>query len=348
MNAMSARATPVWIGPAGPDLVGVRAALQAGMDAVGRHPSGGDRWAIKLNLTYPSYLPGVVNSPVFVEALCQWGRDHGVKLVFVEGDGGNGSYSAHDTFDGNGVIEMARRYGMSCISLSEAPWDWRVTKVGRREVRLPYSPFFGRREYDVFVSAPVFKNHVFTTVSLGMKNLWGCIPDAYRMYYHHVLDHGIVALAKELRPDLSIFDGLVGLRGRGPMDGQPVVMNTLMLGETGAAEAAALEVMGIALSRVRHLLIARDEGLLPLSQEIEWKGDSKPFRRSDFVLDRSWLNYVSIWIGKMPTLQRLIYHSNLSPAIYAVVNPWRRDSAQAKLVAAKQGGSYDRTPPPHR
>ena len=348
MNDMSAGGGPVWIGPAEPELASVCAALQTGMEAVGRRPRGGDRWVVKLNLTYPRYLPGVVNSPVFVEALCQWGRDRGIKLIFVEGDGGNGSYSAHDTFDGNGVVETARRYGMSCVSLSETPWDWRTTMVAGRKVRLPYSPFFGRREYDIFVTAPVLKNHVFTTVSLGMKNLWGCIPDAYRMYYHHVLDHGIVALTKELRPDLSVFDGLVALRGRGPMDGQPIVMNALMLGETGAAEAAALEVMGVALDKARHLLIAREEGILPLASAIEWKSDPRPFHRSDFVVDRSFLNYVSIWIGKMPALQRLIYHSNLSPAIYAVVNPWRRDSAQAKLVMAKQRGVYDRIPPSGR
>jgi uncharacterized protein (DUF362 family) len=348
MNGMTTSGASVWMGGAGPGLSSVRDALDAGMNASGQRPRGGDRWAVKLNLTYPSYLPGVVNSPVFVEALCQWGRDLGIKLMFVEGDGGNGSYSAHDTFAGNGVVETAGRYGMSCVSLSEAPWEWRVTMVAGREVRLPYSPFFRRREYDVFVTSPVFKNHVFTTVSLGMKNLWGCIPDAYRMYYHHVLDHGIVALAKELRPDLSIFDGLVALRGRGPMDGQPVVMNALLLGETGAAEAAALDIMGIALDEVCHLRIARDEGMLPPADALEWKSDPQPFRRSDFVLDRSFLNYVSIWIGKMPALQRLIYHSNLSPAIYAVVNPWRRDSAQAKLVMAKQSGAYDRIPPPGR
>jgi uncharacterized protein (DUF362 family) len=348
MNEMDAGGTPVWIGPAGPELAEVRAALEAGMEALGHRPRRGDRWAIKLNLTYPSHLPGVVNSPVFVEALCQWGQDQGVRLAFVEGDGGNGSYSAQDTFDGNGVSDTAQRYGMSCVSLSEAPWDWRATTVAGREVRLPYSPYFGRREYDIFATAPVFKNHVFTTVSLGMKNLWGCIPDAYRMYYHHVLDPGIVALTKELRPDLSIFDGLVALRGRGPMDGKPVVMNALMIGETGAAEAAALDVMGVPLNQVRHLLIARAEGMLPDLNAIEWRGDPKPFRRSDFVLDRSLLNYVSILIGKSPALQRLIYHSHLSPAIYALVNPWRRDSAQARLSIAKQVGIYNRIPPPGR
>jgi len=102
------------------------------------------------------------------------------------------------------------------------------------------------------------------------------------------------------------------------------------------------------LRKVRHLSIARDEGMLPTADAIAWKSDPGPFRRSDFTLDRSFLNHISIWIGKSPSLQRLIYHSHLSPAIYAVVNPWRRGSAQARLSKAKHEGIYSRIPPPRR
>jgi uncharacterized protein (DUF362 family) len=331
----------VWLQAAQPSPESVAAALEIGAGAVNHLPVSGERWAVKLNLTYPTYLPGVVNSPMFVEGLCRWASNRGIKLIFVEGDGGNGSYSAQDTFDGNGVSVVAQRYGMDCVSISEKPWEWRETEVQGRPVRLPYSPFFRRHEYDRFVSVPLFKNHIFTYATLGMKNLWGCIPDAYRMYYHHVLDHGIVALYKELRPDFSIFDGLIALRGRGPMDGQPFDMNAVMVSSNvGAGEAAALDIMGIALARVRHLALAQAEGLLPSANYIHWLADPTPFRRSDFVLSRSLLNYLSIGLGQLPFLQRLIYHSPLSAGIYAVVDRLRGNSPQTRLVKAKQANRY--------
>jgi len=331
----------VWIQSVQPKPESVAAAVDAGLSAVNRLPDSGERWAVKLNLTYPTYLPGVVNAPAFVEGLCRWAADHGVQLTFVEGDGGNGSYSAQDTFDGNGVSEIAHKYGMECVSLSEKPWEWRETEVQGRRVRLPYSPFFRRHEYDRFITVPLFKNHIFTIVTLGMKNLWGCIPDAYRMYYHYVLDPGIVSLYKELRPDFSIFDGLIALRGRGPMDGHPLEMNMVMVsGDVGTGEAAALDIMGVPLKRVRHLEIALAESLLPEPRRVRWLTDPGPFRRSDFILDRSALNYLSIWLGRFPALQRLIYHSPLSASIYAVVNRLRRNSPQARLVKAKQAGHY--------
>lgn len=61
----------VWIKVVQRTPESVADSVEAGIRSVGRLPSAGERWAIKLNLTYPTYLPGVVNSPVFVEGLCQ-------------------------------------------------------------------------------------------------------------------------------------------------------------------------------------------------------------------------------------------------------------------------------------
>ena len=195
-----------WISSTKSDSAAIAETIDAGLRGIDRLPARGERWAVKLNLTYPTYLPGVVNSPAFVEGLCQWAVGRGISLDLIEGDGGNGSYSAWDAFEGNGISSIAARYNVRCVSISETPWEWRETAVAGKMVRLPYSPYFGRKPFDRLISAPLFKNHIFTIVSLGMKNLWGCIPDAYRMYYHYQLDRGIVALMRELKPDFSIFD----------------------------------------------------------------------------------------------------------------------------------------------
>jgi uncharacterized protein (DUF362 family) len=325
----------VWIGRVQERAESVAQGLDAGLMAVNGVPSRGTRWAVKVNLAYPRYLPGVVNSPTFLAGLCRWAADRGVGLVFVEGDGGNGSYRAEDAFDGNGLTRLAREYGIRCVSLSQEPWEWRETEVQGRLIHLPYAPFFRQREFDQFVTTPLFKNHVFTVVSLGMKNLWGCIPDPYRMYYHHVLNEGIVALCKELQPDLSIFDGIVGLRGRGPLDGHPVSMNAVMTTRAvGAGEAAALEIMGVRLSDVRHLQIAHAEGLMPLPSAVSWQADPRSFRRTDFIVERSWLNRFSMLVAKFPVVQRVVYHSALSSGLYRVANRLRGDSPQARLSRA--------------
>jgi uncharacterized protein (DUF362 family) len=346
MNGLTHR---IWIGSVTPTVESVALALSEGATALGPAPRPGERWVVKLNLTYPTYLAGAVNSPAFVEGLCRYAADCGISLTFLEGDGGNGSYTAQDAFDGNGVTGIAAKYGMRCASVSRDPWEWRETEVAGRTIRLPYSPFFQRKEWDRFVTAPLFKNHMITTVTLGMKNLWGCIPDAFRMYYHSVLDLGIVALYKELRPDVSIFDGLIAMRGRGPMEGSPIEMNALLIASNvGAGERAALDIMGIPLKKVRHLAIAEREGLLPPATALTWLRDPAPFRRSDFILERTALNHLSLWLARSPRLQRVVYHSPLSRPIYAIVNTLRGDSAQTRLFAAHKAGLYGVTnaPPP--
>jgi len=211
-------------------------------------------------------------------------------------------------------------------------------------VRLPYSPYFGRKPFDRLISAPLFKNHIFTIVSLGMKNLWGCIPDAYRMYYHYQLDRGIVALMRELKPDFSIFDGIIAMRGRGPMEGRPLEMNTVLTAsDVGTGEAAALEIMGIPIDAVHHLQIAAAEGLVA-NEQVHWMTDPASFKREDFILERTLLNHLSIRLGRVPLLQTAVYHSVLSPVIYAIVNRIRGNSAQARLIKAKWSGAYHSIP----
>jgi len=333
--------TAVWVGSVARDPKGIAEAIDNGVNGVGWTPSRGARWVVKLNLTYPTYLPGVVNAPEFVEGLCLWASNQEVDLVLIEGDSGNGSYSAEDTFESNGVAQIAARYGARCVSISEEPWEWRRTLVHGVEVVLPYSAFFTRKEYDVLATAPLFKNHIFTTVTLGMKNLWGCIPDAYRMYYHHQLDRGIVALQKELAVDLSIFDGLVGMRGRGPMEGHAIDLDLIMVaGSVGAGEVAALDIMGVDLGVVEHPKIAAREGLLPKLHEIVWLGDKDRHHRSDFKVERTCLNQLTIQLGRFPKLQKVIYHSALSPTIYRIVNHIRGESAQTRLLRDKWAGQY--------
>jgi uncharacterized protein (DUF362 family) len=319
-------------------------AIAEGLDWAGIRTVPNESWAIKLNLTYPEYIPGVVNAPRFTEGLCLWANDTRVRLNFVEGDGGNGSYSALDAFRANHVEAIAKRFGMKISTLTEQPWEWRSTDVCGQVVRLPYSPFFRRREYDRFITTPIFKTHIFTRVTLGMKNLWGCIPDPYRMYYHDVLHSGIVALYKELRPDLTIVDGTYGLRGNGPMDGEPVPLDVVMVaGSVPAGEIAALIAMGISEVQVQHLRLARAEQLLPNMSELIWK-DGVPLEPlAPFPLRRTILNHATIALSRLPRLQRVVYHSRISTGIYAVVDRFRPGSAQARLVRAKRENRYTTT-----
>jgi hypothetical protein len=117
--------------------------------------------------------------------------------------------------------------------------------------------------------------------------------------------------------------------------------------DVGTGEAAALRIMNIPLEKSRHLAIAAAEGFVPDAAEVRWLVDPTPFVRSDFLLERTLLNHLSIHLARSPRLQRLVYHSPLSPAIYAVVNRIRGDSAQTRLYRDKVSGRFESVLVPH-
>jgi len=88
------------------------------------------------------------------------------------------------------------------------------------------------------------KGHVLMTLTAGVKNLYGFIPGYQKATLHKEIpspsDFGrlLRVLAEEVKPMLTIADGVVGMEGEGPSGGTPV-----HLGFLGAsADAFALDV----------------------------------------------------------------------------------------------------------
>ncbi|MEB3226753.1 MAG: DUF362 domain-containing protein, partial [Synechocystis sp.] len=81
---------------------------------------------------------------------------------------------------------------------------------------------------DVVINLPKLKSHSQLTMTLGVKNLFGCVPGKMKAWWH--MEAGkdadrfgemLVETAKAIAPDLTILDGIVGQEGNGPMNGTP-------------------------------------------------------------------------------------------------------------------------------
>ena len=61
-----------------------------------------------------------------------------------------------------------------------------------------------------------------------MKNQWGCIPRYDRILLHKHL-HELIGKVNSIRPvTLALMDGLVGMQGRGPINGYPIDLNVVL------------------------------------------------------------------------------------------------------------------------
>jgi uncharacterized protein (DUF362 family) len=112
---------------------------------------------------------------------------------------------------------------------------------------------------DFFVSMPKLKTHHWAGVTLGMKNLFGIVPGSCYGWPKNVLHwagigNSILDINAAARPDFVIVDGILGMEGNGPIQGQPRAAAVMLFGDdVVAADATACRVIGIRPDKVDYL-----------------------------------------------------------------------------------------------
>ncbi|NER52244.1 MAG: DUF362 domain-containing protein, partial [Symploca sp. SIO1A3] len=89
-------------------------------------------------------------------------------------------------------------------------------------------------EADVVINLPKIKSHMQLTLTMGVKNLFGCVPGKMKAWWH--MEAGkdesrfgemLVETARAIAPELTIIDGIIGHEGNGPSGGEPRGLNLL-------------------------------------------------------------------------------------------------------------------------
>ena len=107
------------------------------------------------------------------------------------------------------------------------------------------------------------KTHMATKVTLGMKNMFGMLPDKMKAKYHAKgISKVIVDINTVIKPPLTVIDGFVAMEGRGPTDGTPVKMDLIIAGKDAVAtDATGARVMGLDPQEISHIRRAGEKGI---------------------------------------------------------------------------------------
>ena len=270
---------------------------------------------IKPNFTWPRYKQGVTTTPKLIEALIKVLKVRTHNITVGESNGGVNTWTAEDSFVGHGLYEICKANDVNLVNLSSLRSEYMEIEVDSKPFRVEL-PSMLLHDIDVFITLPVLKTHVFTKVSLGMKNQWGCIPDAMRLLHHPNLDRGIVALNKALKTRISIIDAIYGLDGCGPVSGESIKMDLLIVSnDVAAGDFIGCKLMGIQPETIKHLRIAQKENLAPQNiQDIDVNVDVNQFVSRQFKVTRTPLSWAALLASKSYLLTKLIYDSPLTPA----------------------------------
>lgn len=283
---------------------------------------------IKPNFTFPFYKEGITTNPLVLQHLLGLLKDKADRVIVGESDGGNRSFTADQAFKGHGMYEICKATGAELINLSTIPAETVKGTIQGVSVKVQL-PKMLLNDIDCFISVPVLKVHVMTTVTLSMKNLWGCYPDTMRCLHHKYLSRKLTLITKLLNPQLILIDGTYALDGHGPMYGTPVYTNLIISANNPVvADTLGSAVMGIPLIKVDHILMAQKEGLgsTDLSKVTineDWKQYSRRFKVSKTIIDNfSWILFNS------ETCAKCVMDSPFTPLIYKIGTKLRNKDEQ--------------------
>ena len=134
-------------------------------------------------------------------------------------------------------------------------------------------------EADVVINLPKWKTHAQMLLTLGVKNLFGCIPGPRKAQCHLMAGEDARAFARILvdvyrivQPSLTILDGIVGMEGNGPNSGRPIPIGLILAsGDSLSLDQIVCDLLGISRKSLLTNRVAFDQGLG--KEEIEVLGE---------------------------------------------------------------------------
>ena len=223
------------------DLIDYRKALE-----------GYDKVLIKVNfITTKTWDTGATTDPIVVEAIIRKLKDLPVKIYVVESDAT--ITNADDAFETTGMADMCRRNGVEWLNLRHVKDKVKLEVPNGEVLKSITVPRLVTES--AIISAAKLKTHANTRVTLGMKNMFGLLPDKFKAKYHAKgISNVVVDINTVLHPAITVIDGFVGMEGNGPVSGTPVPMNLIIAGtDVVATDATAARIMGFNPYEIKHI-----------------------------------------------------------------------------------------------
>jgi len=124
-------------------------------------------------------------------------------------------------------------------------------------------------EADVIINLPKFKTHSLTLLTLGVKNLFGCIPGPKKALWHlkagddrKIFAQILFDIYQVIQPSLSILDGIVGMEGNGPNSGRPIPIGLVLAsGDPLSLDQIVCDLLGISRESLLTNRVALEQGM---------------------------------------------------------------------------------------
>ena len=232
------------------------AAVERSVELVGGlRLKGGEHVVVKPNICNAKNPDGMVITDFrIIEAVIGLVREHSGSVVVVESD--NISDTADNRARKSGLLDLLDGLGVEFLNLSGDEYE--VHEVAGRKLRLPRTVL----DADYFVNLPKIKTEGHVKVTLSIKNLFGVPQRRKKSSLHSKLGEILPYLAKVIRSDLIVVDGIVAMEGNGPLIGTPRELGVVVAGVNPVSvDAVCSRMMGFDPREIGYLDAANAMGL---------------------------------------------------------------------------------------
>lgn len=245
-------------------------ALLAPIGGMAAFVKPGQRVLLKPNLlTGARPTKECVTRPEIVECVAQLVKEAGGQPFFGDSPAFG---SAMGVAKNNGYLPMMARVGLPVVEFHGQRYG---TESENFDTLLLSKEAMNA---DVVINLPKVKSHMQLTMTLGVKNLFGCVPGKMKAWWHmsagkdaNKFGEMLVATAKAIDPDLTIIDGIIGHEGNGPSAGEPRELGVLgASANVFALDIAMLELLNVDASLVPTSAAALRLGYAPELAAIEF------------------------------------------------------------------------------
>jgi uncharacterized protein (DUF362 family) len=181
--------------------------------------------------------------------------------------------SAHGVAKANGYLPWLERAGVPVREMNGKRYP---TEASGELAHLRLSK--EAMDADVVINLPKVKSHVQLTLTLGVKNLFGCVPGKMKAWWH--MEAGkdrdrfgtmLVETARAIAPQLTLVDGILGHEGNGPSNGDPRALGVLGAStDVFALDRALVEILGVDPQQVPTVAQSIRLGVCPDGADIDF------------------------------------------------------------------------------
>jgi uncharacterized protein (DUF362 family) len=200
----------------------------------------------------------VITDFAIIEAVVKMAREKGCEPLIVESD--NIADTAEKRVRESGLMGKLEEWKVPFLNLSKD--EGVAHKVSDTEIMIPQTML--KADY-VFNLAKI-KTCAHTIVTLGIKNLYGCLEEAKKSRLHKKLDEILPYLAKNIRTDMTVIDGITCMEGNGPVVGNPRKMSLIVAGsDVVSVDSFCVGLMGFKPEEIKHIANAATLGVGQIS-----------------------------------------------------------------------------------